>query len=286
MDRRLALGTKRVLLLFFVAGFVAACHTTRLESSLPAGAHAFTAPPIYERWWAMTSECSGTSTAMADVKFFVVPGASLFWLEGNVVNGYWSREGNRIVLAEGAIDDGAVVRHEMLHAQQRDGRHTRSFVERCGGIVGCMSACLEAAGRGASPGASLPRVAPNALELDVGVDPQEPGSNVFDGHLTVTVTARNPRTDSVVVVLSPSRSAAAPSFRFELNSGSFTIANTTSVRDSGLMVFGPGEIRRAVFDLRITASLDGARSFPPGTYEVRGGFGSQWSMPRAFILAQ
>jgi hypothetical protein len=93
---------------------------------------------------------------MSSVQWYVVPGVAVFWREGSIVNGFWSRSGNRIVLAEGAVDDGFVVRHEMLHALTNDGRHTRqAFLERCAGLVACLSPCVDAANAGASPSGAI-----------------------------------------------------------------------------------------------------------------------------------
>jgi hypothetical protein len=120
------------------------------------------------------------------------------------------------------------------------------------------------------------------MEIDVGLD-----SATRDGHFALTVSVRNPNRDSVVVELPrPAGSSPRAWFRFELSDGTIGIANSTLAQDTGMMVFGPGEIRRAVFDLRLTASFDGARGLPAGTYSVRGGFGSEWSVPRSFVLGQ
>jgi hypothetical protein len=176
----------------------------------------------------------------------------------------------------------------MLHALEVDGRHTRrAFIERCGGVVSCMSACIEAASRSPQGGASLPRVAASVMAIDVAVDPIEPGSSAFDGHFAVTVSVRNPGADSVVVGLPGlEEGARTPSFRYELSNGTEGITYSLPAPDSGLMVFGPGETRRAVFDFRISSAFEGIRVLPPGTYSVRGGFGAVWSAPRSFVLAQ
>jgi hypothetical protein len=282
MVRRLARNTRRALLPFLAVGALAACHHARIEAALPTGAQRFTAPLVYEKWWAMTAGCSGSTGSISSVQWFVVPGVSLFWRDGSIVNGYWLRDGNKIVLAEGAMEDGAVVRHEMLHAQQSEGRHTRAFIEQCGGIVGCLTACVEAARRSAPVRAALARVSEREMEIDVGLD-----SATNDGHFALTVSVRNPSSDSVVVELPrPAGSSPRAWFRFELSDGTIGIANSTLAQQSDAMVFGPGEIRRAVFDLRLTASFDGARGLPAGTYSVRGGFGSEWSVPRSFVLGQ
>jgi hypothetical protein len=173
MHRRQVSTTSRALSLFVAACVLAACWRPRLESPLPASARPFDPPTVFGEWWAMTAECSGSSAPMASVQFYVVPGVSLFWREGSVVNGFWSRTGNRIVLAEGAVSDGEVVRHEMLHALTNDGRHTRqAFLERCAGVVACLTPCVEAAGgASSSPGAIDVPTRRDTIEL-----PEAPGS--------------------------------------------------------------------------------------------------------------
>ena len=151
MVRRQVIRTSRALFLFFAVCMLAACWRQRLETALPSSAQRLTPPAVFEQWWTMTAQCSGSSAPLSSVQFYVVPGVSLFWRSGSVINGFWSRAGNRIVLAEGAIEDGGVVRHEMLHALTNDGRHTRqAFLERCAGVVTCLTPCIEAANAGAS----------------------------------------------------------------------------------------------------------------------------------------
>ena len=286
MHPRQSSSIRLAFFLSVIACSAVACHRPRVDP-LPGTAQPFTAPPVFARWWAMTAECSGASTAMTDVKWFVVPGVSLFWRAGSVINGYWSREDNAIVLAQGAIDDGAVVRHEMLHAMQREGRHLRrDFVEHCGGVVSCLSVCLEAAGEGPVPNAALAVVPSDLMPVEVTIDPAVSEGPV-DGRFTVTVSVRNPRADSVVVPLPGSSPGSAPGFRFELTNGTFGVANGIAWRGSAPMVFGPGETRRAVFDIRVADGANASlQSLTPGLYEIRGGFGLAWSSTRSFTLSQ
>jgi len=267
--------------------FAAACHAP-LDPPPPDGAERFIAPPIYQQWWSMTSECSGASGSLKAIDWFVVPGVSRFDFEGQQVSGYWSRAGNRIVMAERAMLNGAVVRHEMLHALQRTGAHERrAFLGRCAGVVICITRCLQEGGRPPVPRASLPRLRPEAMALDVIVEPAHPGARASDGHFRLTVTVRNPRRDSVVVLLPPSGDAGAPEgFTLQLSGADVGIWQGDRAWDSAVTVFGPGETHRAVFDFRLSKTFDGFRAVPPGKYEVVGRFGGASTARKQFLLEE
>ena len=267
--------------------FAAACHAP-LDPPPPVGAERFIAPPIYQQWWSMTSECSGASGSLGSIDWFVVPGVARFEFEGQQVSGYWSRAGNRIVMAERAMLNGTVVRHEMLHALQRTGAHERrAFLGRCGGVVICITSCLQEGGRPPVPRATLPRLRPEEMALDVIVEPAQPGARAWDGHFRLTVTVRNLRRDSVVVVLPPSGDAGAPQgFSLELAASDLGIWSGDRAWDSAVTVFGPGETHRAVFDFRLSRKFDGFRAVPPGKYEVLGRFGGAATARKQFLLEE
>src|SRR6476620_10570487 len=83
--------------------------------TLPEGSLEFTIPAFYQTWWHLTEACSGRSSSLSNVKFYVVLGVDLFDLNGQLVAGYSVPLFNRIVLAGGVVSDGPSVRHEMLH---------------------------------------------------------------------------------------------------------------------------------------------------------------------------
>ena len=278
MRPRLARNARSTLVLFSLLVGFAACHRS-FVAQLPSTAKRFSAPSIYRKWWTMTAECSGSQRSMESVEWFVVPGVAVFWYQGNLTSGFWSGAGNRIVLAEGAVDDGAVVRHEMLHALQPEPGHSRAFVGPCGGLVFCLSACREAAGSAPRVSPALRRVDADDLLVDVAFDPPDQGSST-DDHLTFTVTAHNPSTDSVVVALT----SRITTFRFELTSATDTIRNAVPAWDSTEMIFGPGETRRAVFDLRAASVWGGFRT-SEGAVAIRGGFDARWSAPKSITVS-
>lgn len=256
------------------------------DPQLPDGTIRFTPPPVYQTWWSMAEECSGRAGSISDVEWYVVPGVSDFEHQGRFVSGYWSRASNRIVLAEKAILDGPLVRHEMLHSLEHDVDHRRTpFLERCGGVVVCITSCLSEAGRPPAPRPGLARLPADSMLVDVKVTPAEPGQRIDEGHFRLTVTVKNPRRDSVVVLLPASRDAAPPaSFNFFVQSATMGLWYEERAWDPGMTTFGPGETRRAVYDFRTAAKFDGLRALPPGAYNVRGGFGPAKSVQRLFVV--
>ena len=131
-------------------------------TALPAGSQPFDPPESYQLWWNLTKACSGGNGNLADIRWFVVPGATTIH-DGNAdVNGFWSEDGNRIVLAEHSQLTGSLVRHEMLHALTRRSGHSRSdFLEKCGGTVACIEQCIRDAGPAPRPPAGTPEVPPD-----------------------------------------------------------------------------------------------------------------------------
>jgi hypothetical protein len=277
------LGKFLIPVLVFISP--AACASV-VDPPLPGGTHRFVPPAVYQTWWSMAQECSGREGTLSSVEFYVVPGVPDFEHHGRMVSGYWSRASNRIVLAEKAVLDGPLVRHEMLHSLEHDVDHRRTpFLEHCGGVVVCITSCLSEAGRARAPGAGLARVPPDSMIIDVQVNPAEPGQRIDEGHFHLTVTVKNPRRDSVVVLLPPSRDAAPPgAFNVVVRSETMGLWYEERAWDSGLTTFGPGETRRAVYDFRTAPRFDGLRALPPGAYSVRGGFGPAKSAQRTFVL--
>jgi hypothetical protein len=280
MPRRPARKARTPWLLPIAAGALQAC-AGFVDPPLPRGARDFVAPAVYTLWWSMTEACSGRRGALGAVEWYVVPGARLE-AEGSSVGAYWSAGSNRVVLAEGQAMEGALVRHEMLHALLGAGAHSReAFLERCGGVVLCIESCLREAGPPRLSSKSLRRVTPGDLEIDTRIDPSEPGAARYNGQFMVTVTARNPGADSVVVVL-PGTGGAGPagSFSFDLSGRDQGLLYSDRAWDSGITLFAPGETKQQVYDFAVRQAFDERRGVPPGTYSVRGGFGSRWSAYR------
>jgi hypothetical protein len=248
---------------------------------LPDGAVRFEPPPAYRLWWAMTQECSGRPGSFTAVDWYVVPGAHFLDVEGKRVDGYWTAPGNTIVLAESAVMDAALVRHEMLHALIRVTSHPReSFLGRCGGVVVCISSCLAEAGPPPPPDPAALHVSPTGLEVNVLVTPERPARALYGGYFTLTVTVHNPRDQAVVVTLPPSADAGPPvTFEYRIEGSGLAAAYNDRAWDESVIRFGPGETKRRVYDFRMTdvSGLIGRDGLGPGTYQFRAAYGGVWA---------
>ena len=246
-----------------LTGMLTGCGIT--DPPLPASAVRFNPPPAYTRWWALTTQCSGVSGALAAVTWYKAP---VVRVRGEQVEGYYSRVGHRIVLSENAWLVGSAVRHEMLHALIRVGGHPRAqFLGACGGVVYCDSDCIAGGEPFAMPiGGVLPMTA-DSLELGIAVDPASPSATRDDGLFEVTVTARNPRAEPVIIKRSGSRT-----FTHDLRGPNGGPQNSALLFDSSQVVFGPFETKRHVFDFMMNVD-DPIFRLPPGVYRITGGYG-------------
>ena len=271
-----------LLIPFAVSTFIACGLATE---PLPDGTREVSAPPVYDLWWSMTEDCSSRAGEFTAIKWFIVPGVATFKHRDEQVSGYWSKADQGIVIAEKAMFDGGLVRHEMLHALIGQGGHSRNdFLERCGGTVVCLSGCIRDAGTAPVAGRSVARVEPVEMRIDIAVDPAQPQRSVNEGHFRLVVTVTNPRTDSVVVLLPWAGDAPPSSFNFLLNGQRTGLWFTQHAWDPGVTIYGPGATRRAVFDFVLADRFDGVRAMPEGTYQVRGGFGPATSPYRSFVF--
>ncbi|HEU4997072.1 MAG TPA: hypothetical protein VFT29_19785 [Gemmatimonadaceae bacterium] len=267
MTLRLALGA-----LAGAFGILACDHPVRPH--FPGDAVALQPPGQYALWWDVTKQCSGISTT-PDVLWYVVPGVNEFEVGEEAAAGLWWPDSNRIVIAEGFLNDGLLVRHEMLHALGRfEGHPSAYYREKCGGIVSCGGhGCLKEAG-------PLPilvtamRVNPADMQVSVSVSPTV-YSKTNGGWVVVTVSVTNSRPVPVWVKLTPqASSSSAETFGFRL-APSITGTHTTASREIG---FAPGETKRASFDLHLGV-LGG---ISPGSYAVRGVFNND-TTPAVFL---
>jgi len=185
------------------------------------------------------------------------------------------------VLASEAVESGAVVRHEMLHAllgRAKHGTHPRAqFVGRCGGVVACDDDCLADGGPPPRPAAGAVAVSPEALEVAVTVTPPAPGSASLDGYFMMIVTARNRTTSPLLVQLPPSGDAGAPvSFRYVIEGGGYRFSYDMRADVPEVAQFAAGEVKEFVFDFR---NQPGNTPFglPPGTYRFSGAYSEVWA---------
>jgi hypothetical protein len=268
--------------------FLVACEAPAAPI-LPAGAQRFAPPPAYQLWWETTLECSGRHAPLSGVRWYVVPGASTVQVDGRQYAGYWSSAGNSIVLAEEAMLDGSLVRHEMLHSLIEAGGHPRGeFLGRCAGVVECDDRCIADAEPLQPVDPSIAQVEPDALEIEVTVSPQAPSRVQFGGYFTMTVMVRNPRGEPVVVTLPPSTDAGPPvSFEYRVEQSGGWLASNERAWDDGVTRFAPDEAKRYVFDFHMVgpdeSTLDGG--LRPGTYDLRGAFAGRWAPATTITLS-
>lgn len=226
------------------------------EPKLPAGAVPFDPPGQYRIWWEIVQECSGRTGDIQAVSWYRVPGTNML-PQGSNVTGVWFRKGNAIVLADGSVMTGEVVRHEMLHALLQGGGHPReAFQTGCGGIVSCGADC-QADGGGAIPlPGNLPRVGVSDLEFTVQV---RPGPHLFErdsGRTSVIVTATNPSDRDVRVPIS------SLSFGIRVQPEGEAAPIQQGIIAHGTLGFAAGTSHRKVFDLLLA----------PGGYTVEARF--------------
>ncbi len=269
--------------LLLATAFLLACEGPSAPV-LVDGAQRFQPPPVYQLWWEMTQECSASRGLFARVRWYYVPGAQTLQVNGQRVQGYWT-SGNVIVLAETAMLNGPLVRHEMLHSLQDGAGHPREFfLGRCAGVVVCEGGCVDDAEPLPPADPSAVRVGPEALEIGIQTRPQIPSPTLYDGYFTVTVTARNPRNEPVIVTLPPTTfGEPATSFEYRVETGAGGVAGSVQAWDAGVTRFAPGETKRQVFDFHLYKPGTDEGGFGSGTYRFVGAFGGRWGSSAATV---
>lgn len=251
-----------------------ACHR---GVPLPTEARPFTPPPHFARWWRMTEACSGRRGDFAAIDWYIVPDAYSVRARGESMAAYWYPAQDRIVVAGRWIADGAVVRHEMLHALLRTDGHPRAeFRDACGGVVGCDSACVVEGG--VAP--MLPDARPaqaGSLEVSVALDSPAPAAGTDGGAFSLVVSARNPHPYPVLVRPPVDPSGAGTGYRWYFWSPVFASGSRADVAAPDERVFGPGQTRHHVFDFVVGRAVPpervpaGTSPLPPATYLIEGG---------------
>lgn len=245
---------------------------------LPSGAEPIQPPAIYESWWQLTEACAGRRAEFRDVQWYVVRGVDRLPGHQGVV-GAWFPRGNSIVLTEGALLDGTLVRHEMLHSLlgEAGAAHPRdAFIGACGGVVACSGACEAEAGPARLPAAPV-RVAPSDLAVDVSVFPSQPARGVFDGHYYMLVTVQHTGTQSVEVELPDLEIAGLKAGAdVAIRGDGSTITSWAPARSPESARFSPGETKRYVFDFRVGERNQHGQEIPQGTWTFHGAFGKFW----------
>ncbi len=100
-----------------------------------SGARPFEPPQTYRSMWAEVEVCAGRTGDFERVRWYQVEGRGSFEYQGQSNLGYWWPS-HDIVIAGHRVDNGRIVRHEMLHDLLNDPGHpSEYFVTRCGSIV-------------------------------------------------------------------------------------------------------------------------------------------------------
>lgn len=251
-------------------------------TGLPAGAVPMTPPSQYGAWWTLTEQCSGRTGDPSAVQWYYVPGATSFSLEGETVNGAWYSDGNRIVIAAESYGDGALVRHEMLHALLRVPGHPRDqFLDHCGDIVACIEQCVTNAGGPPDTSTAAPVVGAAAMRITTLIAPDTETSTTDGGWFTATVSATNPSPRAVRVAITSKDS-------YEVRLVSLSPGGPGGYmgedKDAPYVTFAPagqaGATRRYVFDLYQRAVY----GLEPGRYSAIGTFAGVDAAPEPFTL--
>jgi hypothetical protein len=263
---------------------IAACESIVGPPALPADAEQFSPPAVYSTWWEMTRACSGQTGSLDAVTWFKTSEVLHDPRTGQVIIGYFTSAGNRIVLTAGSILDGEAVRHEMLHALLRKPGHPRDqFLGKCAGTVYCQGACILDAGPYPTPPETPIQLSADALELSVHVDPANPGGGENDGYFTLTVSAHSPsRQWATIIPLFPDTDPTR-SFSFVVNGPAGGMGGGEIIFDPSQRIFAPGETKKMIFDFRVGDDLF-ARQLQPGSYIARGAFSSYWSNNISFVI--
>ncbi|MEO6528813.1 MAG: hypothetical protein ABIP93_19505 [Gemmatimonadaceae bacterium] len=261
----------RSTMLMFICG-VSACELT--TEPLPTDAVLFEPPAVYARWWKMTEACSGRSGDLAALRWYRVQSSSVTYNRRSFA-GFWSANENWIVLARGQDDNGAAVRHEMLHALIQGSGHPRAeFLEACASLVACSSECIADGEPWRAPQQEYVVFPPDSLEVD---SEAQLLARETDGQrwLRLQLTVRNPR-GRAVLITAPGDAVSSGAFAAEVRGPTGNITRTDNSGDSSAMFFRPYEAKTRLFEFRVASELTSYR-VPSGTHLVRGGYARRWA---------
>lgn len=233
-----------------------------LTDPVPPDADPFEPPAVYARWWAMTEACSGRRGDLAAVRWYRTPGSLMH--DGQSLAGYWTSRGNTIVLRGDRVEDGQVVRHEMLHALLRGGGHPHAqFLGTCAGLVSC-GGC----GEWHPSRRDFIVVPPDSLEVDSRVELLPPEA---DGQRWVAlhVVVRNPRAQPVVATVQGA--PRTPTFGFSVHGPSGSFSRGEAATDSSTVYFQPFSTKYRLFEFRVGTD-QARRQVHPGVNLIGGSY--------------
>ncbi|HUR00202.1 MAG TPA: hypothetical protein VM166_12155 [Gemmatimonadaceae bacterium] len=265
-----------------IVGGLAACDL--ITAPLPADAERFEAPAVYARWWAMTEACSGLSGNLGAVRWYRVPG-EFIGVDGQALGGYWQSRSNRIVLAEGSVERGSTVRHEMLHAILRVGGHPRSqFLAACASLVNCQGSCVTDAGRWHAPSPDYTVVSPESLDVGSRVE-LRPRESDGQRWVTLEISVRNSRGKSVFAASPPGDDPVLmDTFGFDVRGPTGGVAGGEVAGDSSVRYFAPFETKRWLFEFLVASDLSSTH-ITTGNNLLRGEYGRHRSPDTIIVVS-
>ena len=261
-----------VCLALAVGGALAACRDA--VGPLPPDAVRLQPPAVFERWWAMTEQCSRHTGDFGAVQWYHAPGSQVK-LDGDWVQGYWTSRGNAVVLAEDFEKTGSLVRHEMLHALLRIQGHPREeFLGACAGLVDCAGSCISDAGPWQHPlGAII--VSPDSISLS-SVSTVMPVERDGDRFFSFRIRVTNPATHPIIVAPPPNLDPTVFGYDVRGANGSGGISSTELVSDSSRISFAAHESKEWMYEFLIADRFTYS-SLPAGSYVVRGSYLHRWT---------
>ena len=199
---------------------------------------------------------------------------------GRDAAGFASPRERLVVLAGRYREDGAVVRHEMLHLflPEAANHPPAYFQDRCAGVVICPPVgCADEGAPPAAAPADAPSAPASALDVRVEVTPASAGAAALapaatggDPWLTVVISVTNPGAGPVRVPLDPSpgqspttREVGGFGYEVAMPGGAAPFESAWFVVPRGRVAFAAGQTRRHVFDVN-------AAGYRAGDYSVLG----------------
>ena len=232
------------------------------EPRFPPAAIAIAPSSQYRTWWSVVESCSGRRSTFESVTWYTIPVGQLK-VKGEMAAGAWFPSGNRIVITDSWKREGALVRHEMLHAVLQTASHPAEFFQqKCGQVVACPIG--DCAGNQSLPDAIESSI--DALQVDAELHPPTPSFTGEGGLATVLVKVRNP-TNATVFVPVQSFAASQCPIGYVIESTSLPAwtelgCSYPASAGDGRIYFRPGQTVTALFEVNLGSATYGARPHP------------------------
>jgi hypothetical protein len=118
---------------------------------------------------------------------------------------------------------------------------------------------------------SLAGIPADQMLVSIRIDPASPNRTVDGGFFQLTVFLTNPTSQTIRALLPPPRTMY--SYSYDIRGPSGGISGGEIVLDSGLVIFGPSQTKRQVWDFKV------GDKWPftlPGTYRFGAAWGDHW----------